>query len=189
MSLELMASDTSAYFSRFSIGGAYGAGNMKQLGINLNLTSKRNYTYSVMLLNEYRVAPDKPKDYYSGDFFSSDVIYHRINSIAITFGKSFIDKENTIKFNLQGGISMGESSYPYNFIPVAKSGFLFDFGPSHTYDLRRREVVGLILHPNLEFILSRYVGLRLGGLAHFNPVYSSYKAEICLLFGILRPKY
>jgi hypothetical protein len=189
MSFSLEANDTSYYFSRISIGGTFGAGNMKQLGFNLNFTSKTNVMYSFMYLNEYRISPDRPKDYGSGGIFSSDKIYHDMNSIVITIGKSFIDSENTMKLNLQGGISLGESRYPYNFIPVSNSGFFLDFGPSHTYDMRTKEFVGMVLHPNVEFILSRYVGLRLGGMAHLNPIYSTYKAEICLLFGILRPKY
>ena len=135
--------------------------------------------FSVAYFGSARKSPTVPADFQP--FLWDDA--QTVSVIALMYGRVIYTQNNAVRYNIKGGIGIGKTMTPMNFVK-ANHGYLLGSG----YDFERHEeqIVGLILNPCVELPFSRGFGFNFGAYANVNLVSPVAGIEATMAFGYLR---
>jgi len=129
-----------------------------------------------------------PSDFASGFpnlGFGDEIPRTHINTFGLSFGKILNTKNNSVKFDLHGGILIGGMTTPCNFEPRGSTGW-FDFGSNYTYQIKKDIIIGILINPKIDFIISKSFGLTSGICVNLNTSESTIECELGIIFGRLK---
>lgn len=169
----------------YSLKFTYGKGTHLILGASLHHINKKGFSISGQAFYESRLAQNVPDDIKPQGFIFSGLPKISITTGAILIGKSYGDVSKLIRFDLRGGINLGNIERPINFEKKTSTSIL-SAGEYYDYTIERKWFAGLIVNPTIDFTLTSLVGLSFGVRANINHQDITTGFEIGLLFGDLR---
>lgn len=137
---------------------------------------------------ESRDAQNVPSDFEAGGLFGGEPFVY-INSRSLLIGKVVEDSSKLIQFDLRAGINYGFIVRPVNFQRQSTGGgFSLFYRDNYSYDWEKRNFIGLVINPTVNFNPTRIIGLSLGARANINPQDITCGFEVGLILGYLRGK-
>ena len=164
-------------------------GNYKGGSLSLNYLRKQKMSIGIGMTSVSRAPESRPADYH-GSILGINVIFpdisgsvDRLIDFHFTMGKVILLNENgTIRANLSAGLGYTYIQEPYDFERVTSS-FLFSNYTNKTRDWR---TVSLILHPKVEFPISRVFGFSVAPMLMVNKDRVFVGVGFGTLLGLLR---
>jgi len=155
-------------------------GNNIGLDLDLNFIFNNKYTLSTGIKEQLSINKDFPDDY-GGDLdFFSDI--ESMNTFYL-LGGVVHQMDNTVRFNLQGGIGSSLVYTQGNFVREGKATIN---RYEYSYDEIKDRVTSLILRPKLEITAPNVIGFYLYAELIANKYNSYYGAGIGIMFGKVR---
>lgn len=177
---------------KYYVGVNGGKGMTSDFHTDLSIVTKSDYVYNIFYLSQNKKSPSLPPDFIYGGLkiFGDGIPRINICTFGFSCGKLINTKYNSIKINLRGGFLIGEIFKPYNFVPRQSQssgmGFNFNLNSNYTYDIKKEYIYGLFLNPGIEFMFSRFLGIRAGICANINLIESTVGGELGIIFGRLK---
>lgn len=188
--LLLLATTANAQFldnNALYLNGGVSRGNYFGARVGVNIIHKEKYSLQAGFSGLIRGAKSKPEDYSGGlvgaFFFGLTSPFDEIASYELLVGRVVkLDDPGIVRLNLKGGATFSKFSKPTNW-QSAPSGLVT---PNYTYDTFERNVIGLIINPEIEFPVTRVVGVAVSPFCILNKESTAAGVELKLLLGVLR---
>lgn len=171
--------------------GGLNLGNFLGMNLNLNYILNNNYSFQAGISGLFREPKSIPEDFNQGIVglftlgLSNFLYYDEMDNYQILVGKIFkLNKSNTTRFNIAGGIGYSHLTEAINWKPVTN----FTIGENYTYDIVKHGAVSFIIKPQVEFPFTRYFGISLSPLLQINKDRTYIGIEIDAMLGLLRAK-
>jgi hypothetical protein len=175
------------------VSGEFARGSYAGINLGINYVYNQNYSLRVGRTRLVREAHSKPADFFPGaiSVFSLGLGRHsfdRLDTYHILVGKIVkLHKSGLIRLNMAGGIGYTKITEPTNWKPAIELPFLlYILGANYTFDVHESSTASFIVHPTIEFPLTRYIGLTLNPMWHINSDRPFKGVGVGIMTGLLR---
>ncbi len=104
------------------IDAGLGGGSVFSLKLGLNYLFYESNVLSLTIYDNYRKSPDVPADYY-GSLFQFGKPKDDMVAGVLMYGKMLRSGSRRVRYNLKGGIALGNITYNHNFRPSTPTFF------------------------------------------------------------------
>lgn len=185
VSFEIYSQNNNYY--RLYAGIDFGVGTSTDGYIDLNLITKSDYIYSLFFLTQFKKSTSVPNDFDPGvTVFGDGIPKIKMNTFGVSFGKVFNSEYNYINTSLKGGILFGNIEEPCNFTKKYKPHPWYDLSSNYEYELKKGSLYGLLINYNIEFMFSKFFGLRTSLYSNINLKQPTFGIKFGIIFGLLK---
>ncbi len=161
-----------------------GGGTHVSFKFGLNYVFYESNVVSALLFSNFKNDPSVPGDYQRDLFGGRPKDYMTIG--AFMYGKMLYSIDREVRYNLRGGLALGNVTTPVNFRKRYTYSYLF--GSNYDYDQDTKNTAGVVLNPTIEFPFGRAFGLSVGLFSVISAEMSSFGVEGSMLIGRVRHK-
>jgi hypothetical protein len=167
----------------------FGIGTHLIGSIGYKRITKKGYSFAVQYAYENKYFTNLPSDYngYTSGLFGY-LFVEEISTVALLVGRVLEAKSQLIRLDLRCGLNYGTIKRPENFRKRTHPIPGRTIRPNYDYEYVKRKFVGVIIHPTIDFTLTRRIGLSLSGRINLNTITPTAGGEVGLIFGNLRGK-
>lgn len=167
--------------------GGVSRGNYFGARLGVNIIHKEKYALQAGISGLIRSAKSKPEDYSGGlvgaFFLGLTSPYDEVTSYELLVGRIVrLDDSGIVRLNLKVGATYSTFSTPTNWQWV--SGGLVT--PNYTYEQIDRNMMGLMINPEIEFPVTRVAGVAISPFCILNKESTAAGVELKLLLGLLK---
>lgn len=184
--LKNQAQEKHSYYitPQFDIGNFIGG------SFHLNYVYQEKYSFKTGISGVVRTAKSQPKDFTAGPFtqifsFGFTSPYDNISSYQLQVGRIFKLKENgKIRLNTSVGVAYTTIKKPSNW----EYNYEKTIGANYTYQYTKSHIPSLVINPEIEFPISRLLGLSISPTLILNKEDTYVGVGFGSLFGKLKSR-